>query len=121
MSDGQKYRIDDLVKAWLDDRQWAREMEWRLDAQQKWEFIKALVAAAPDKAALGSIGAGPLEDLLYSNAEGFIERVEREAAANEKFRFSLSIVRNPELILRDPSRKEEIRRRIALAIRTDVD
>ncbi|MGH9752879.1 MAG: DUF6869 domain-containing protein, partial [Blastocatellia bacterium] len=79
------------------------------------------VAAAPDNAALGSIGAGPLEDLLYGNSEEFIERVEREAAVNEKFRFCLSIVRNRELILKDQSRKEEIQQRIALSIRTDVN
>jgi len=97
-------------------------MEWGMeDPEQKWEFIKELVAAAPDDDALASIGAGPLEDLLYGNSEEFIERVEREAVVNEKFRFSLSIVRNSELILKDPSRKEEIQRRIALSIRTDVN
>ena len=112
---------EDIVKDWFEGRRWAREVEWALDAEQKWEFIKALVAVAPNDDALGSIGAGPLEDLLYGNSEEFIDRVEREAAVNEKFRFSLSIVRNPNLILKNPSRNEEIRRRIALSIRTDVN
>ena len=108
------------VEAWLKGRRWAIRVEWRLeDPEQKWEFIKELIAAAPDDDALGSIGAGPLEDLLYGNSEEFIERVEREAEVNEKFRFSLSIVRNPELILKDPSRKEEIQERMARAIRSD--
>ncbi len=110
-----------VVKAWLRGRRWAIKVEWGLDAEQEWEFIKELVAAAPDDDALASIGAGPLEDLLYGNSEEFIERVEQEALVNEKFRFSLSIVRNPNLILKNPSRKEEIQRRIALSIHTDVN
>ena len=71
---------EDLVNDWFEGHRWAREVEWALDAEQKWEFIKALVAAAPNDDALGSIGAGPLEDLLYGNSEEFIDRVEREAA-----------------------------------------
>jgi hypothetical protein len=128
MNNKQKYQVgrqeadaENIVKAWLEGRKWARKVEWELAAEQKWEFIKALIAAAPDNAALGSIGAGPLEDLLYGNSEQFIERVEREAAVNERFRFSLSVVRNPDLILKDQSRKEEIQKRIALSIRTDVN
>jgi hypothetical protein len=105
-----------VVEAWLKGYKWARKVEWGMNAEQKWEFIKELVAAAPDNATLSSIGSGPLEDLLYGNSEEFIERVEREAEVNEKFRFSLSIVRNPELILKNPSRKEEIQQRIALSI-----
>jgi len=112
---------EDIVKDWFEGRRWAREVEWALDAEQKWEFIKALVVAAPNDDALGSIGAGPLEDLLYGNSEEFIDRVEREAAVNEKFRFSLSIARNPNLILKNPNRNEEIQQRIALSIRTDVN
>lgn len=87
-----------------------------MDAEQKWELIKALVAAALDEGMLGSIGAGPLEDLLYGNAEDFIERVEQEAAKSEKFRSSLAIVRNPNMILKNPDRSEEINQRIAHAI-----
>lgn len=128
MSNKQKYQVgqrevntEDVVKAWLTGRRWARKVEWGLDAEQKWEFIKVLVAAAPNDDALSSIGAGPLEDLLYGNSEEFIERVEQEAAVNEKFRFSLSIVRNPDLILKNPSRKEEIQQRIESAVRTDVN
>jgi len=128
MSNKRKYRrgqreVDEVtvVKAWLKGLNWAKSVECGLDAEQKWEFIIALVAAAPDNDALGSIGAGPLEDLLYGNSEEFIERVEREAAANEKFRISLSIVRNPDLILENPSRKEEIQQRIESAVRTDVN
>lgn len=127
MSNEQKYQFGQgdtnarsVVEAWLKGRRWAIKVEWGLeDAEQKWEFIKELVAAAPDDDALASIGAGPLEDLLYGNSEEFIERVEREAEVNEKFRFSLSIVRNPELILKNPSRKGEIQQRIALSIHSD--
>ena len=63
---------EDLVNDWFEGQRWAREVEWALDAEQKWEFIQALVAAAPNDDALGSIGAGPLEDLLYGNSEEFI-------------------------------------------------
>jgi hypothetical protein len=128
MSDKSKNHVgqreaysEDLVNDWFEGHRWAREVEWALDAEQKWEFIKTLVAAAPNDDALGSIGAGPLEDLLYGNSEEFIERVEREAAVNEKFRFSLSIARNPNLILKNPRRSEEIQQRIALSIRTDLN
>jgi ABC-type nitrate/sulfonate/bicarbonate transport system substrate-binding protein len=129
MSDKRKFQgaqreanAANVVKAWLKGTRWAIEVVWGLEnPEQKWEFIKELVAAAPDDGALASIGAGPLEDLLYGNSEEFIERVEQEALINEKFRFSLSIVRNTDLILKDPSRKEEIQRRIALSIRTDVN
>jgi len=123
MSDKSKNHVgqreaytEDLVNDWFEGHRWAREVEWALDAEQKWEFIKTLVTAAPNDDALGSIGAGPLEDLLYCNSEEFIDRVEREAAVNEKFRLSLSIARNPNLILKNPNRNEEIQQRIALSI-----
>lgn len=86
-----------------------------LKPEQKWEFIKALIAAAPDEDTLGSIRAGPLEDLIYGNSEEFIERIEREAKANEKFKYSLSISRSPNLILADPIREREIRERLTRA------
>jgi hypothetical protein len=127
MNSKRKYRISQreigeatLVKAWLIERRWATQAELELGAEQKWEFILALVAAAPDNKTLGSIGAGPLEDLLYGGSEDFIERVEREAAVNEKFRYSLSISRNPNLILKNPSREEEIQQRIVNAVRNDL-
>src|SRR5262245_36664324 len=101
----QEADVATVVKAWLKGLNWAKRVEGGLDAEQKWEFIIALVAAAPDNDALGSIGAGPLKDLLYGN--------------NEKFRFSLSIVRNPVLILKNPNRKEEIQQRMKSAVRTD--
>src|SRR5262249_15603435 len=119
MSSGRRFQseqdedsVEALVNAWLEGRNWAITTEWSLGAEQKWEFIKALVAAAPDKSALGSIGAGPLEDLLYGNSEEFIERIEQEATQNEKFRLSLSMVRNPNLILKNQNREKEIQRRI---------
>ena len=128
MGSGRKYQVGQrdiaavsVEKAWLKERRWAIKAELGLDAEQKWEFILALVAAAPDNETLGSIGAGPLEDLLYGNSEDFIERVEQEATVNEKFRFSLSIVRNPNLILKNPSRKEEIQQRIENAVRNDMN
>src|SRR5262245_6605108 len=36
------------------------------------------------------LGAGPLEDLLSGYGEKFIERIERQAAADTKFRLSLA-------------------------------
>ena len=115
-----KTEQEKLVKAWFKGRIWAIKVECSLDAEQKWEFIKALVAAAPDNGALGSIGAGPLEDLLYGNTEDFIDRIEQEAAVNEKFRFSLAIVRNPELRLQNPTRKAELQQRVERAVHTET-
>lgn len=109
-------KTENLVTAWLDGQLWAKKVEWRLTAGEKWSLIKKLVLAAKDREALGSIGAGPLEDLLYGSSEDFIERLELEAAKSEKFRFSLAIVRNPQMILKDPSRKDEIQQRIDNAV-----
>ena len=120
MNDERKYGRPDLVNAWLKGEAWTRDVEWKMDAEEKWVFIKALVDAALNDTELASIGAGPLEDLLYGGSEDFIDRVEAEAKVNQKFKYSLSIVRNPNMVLKNPSRKDEIQARIDLAIRKET-
>jgi len=60
--------------------------------EEAWRRILAVIAEAKDDHALKLIGAGPLEDLLSFDAEQFIERVEAQAAADSRFRVSLSNV-----------------------------
>jgi hypothetical protein len=79
------------------------------DPERLWTITKALMTAAPDEGALGYIGAGPLEDLLFSYGGQFIERIERRAAVDAKFRLSLSIVRRSGM-------SDEIARRIMNAL-----
>jgi GNAT superfamily N-acetyltransferase len=86
-----------LLSSWFGHEQtyWA----WRAveeltddDPERLWTIAKALVAAAPDENTLAHIGAGPLEDLLADYGEQFIERIERQAAADAKFRYCLARV-----------------------------
>ncbi|HKX31480.1 MAG TPA: hypothetical protein VJ302_27585 [Blastocatellia bacterium] len=62
----------------------------RDDPRRLWAIVKALVVAASDDEALSYIGAGPLEDLLSSNGEQFIELIEQQAVADSRFRFCLA-------------------------------
>lgn len=56
--------------------------------EEAWQRILVLIDEADDYS-LGLIGAGPLEDLLSTDAEQFIERVEAQATTNPRFRVSL--------------------------------
>ena len=46
--------------------------------------------AAPDEGMLAGVGAGPLEDLLTGYGMKFIERIEKYASTDAKFRFALA-------------------------------
>jgi hypothetical protein len=50
-----------------------------------WRRILTLVRDAPSADALMCVAAGPLEDFLCDHAPGFIERLEDEAARNDRF------------------------------------
>jgi hypothetical protein len=71
---------------------WARE---ELDGivrespEKAWEVICHLVDLAPIDDLLGSIAAGPLEDLLQTQGQRFVDRVEHQALENERFRLCL--------------------------------
>ncbi len=58
--------------------------------QDAWEVIVALVGAAKSDSLLEAIGAGPLQDLMVLHGEDYISRVEREAAANPRFRRAMA-------------------------------
>jgi hypothetical protein len=103
-----------LLSSWFEREQafWAWDAVWEIacgNPERLWTIIKALVTAAPDEDTLGYIGSGPLEDLLSGYGEQFIERIERQAAADAKFRLSLAIVRQSGL-------SDELLRRVKNAI-----
>jgi len=84
-----------LLASWFayEQTSWASDAVCEItyhDPNHLWTIIKALVVAAPDDNALSYIGAGPLEDLLSSHGERFIELIERQAAIDAKFRFCLA-------------------------------
>jgi hypothetical protein len=56
-----------------------------------WERILALVAEAKEES-LCYVGAGPLEDLLSSHGQAFIDRVEVAAANDPRFAACLATV-----------------------------
>ena len=56
-----------------------------------WPLVLALIDRA-SQTALGSIGAGILEDMLEAHGDVIIERVEKCAAADARFRYCLSYV-----------------------------
>jgi hypothetical protein len=83
-ADGSKVS-DQRVTAWerVDD-------VVRRDPESGWSLVLELVAAAPDDRVLANVAAGPLEDLLSRDPDGFVERVEREARRDPKFRRCLT-------------------------------
>ena len=64
------------------------------EPRRAWEITLKLIAAA-DENALAYIAAGPLEDLLYSRAEVFVDDVERLARTDPKFLRTLRLVSGP--------------------------
>ena len=71
-----------------DERFWAYE---ELDdlctdsPEDTWEVILGILAQSPSDRALGSLAAGPLEDLLSRHGPSIIERVGLEACRNPAF------------------------------------
>lgn len=85
------------AEAWVTYEQnfWAwDELRRVLDedgCEAAWPLVLALIDRA-SRNALGSIGAGILEDMLKEHGDAIIERVEECAAADERFRYCLSHV-----------------------------
>lgn len=70
--------------------------------EKAWPIILALVQEAPSDSLLALVAAGPLENLLCRHGCEFIERIEAEALAHEKFRKCLRAVwGRPMVILRN--------------------
>ncbi len=61
------------------------------DPERTWSLILALVEQASFEA-LGHIGAGPLEHLVEAHAPSFIDRIERQAATDLKFKEALASI-----------------------------
>ncbi len=61
------------------------------DPERAWSLILALVEQASFEA-LGHIGAGPLEHLVKAHAPSFIDRIERQAATDLKFKEALASI-----------------------------
>ena len=64
------------------------------EPQRAWEITLKLIAAA-NSDELVYIATGPLEDLLYSRAEVFVDDVERLARTDPKFLSTLRLVGGP--------------------------
>jgi len=91
---------DDL-QALADDWLIHAETSWAWDevrrvvdedpAERAWSVVLELIRASPDDAALGSVGAGPLEDLLERHGDAVIDALEM-AAADRRVRYCISNV-----------------------------
>ena len=100
-----KAELDKIVTAWITAEQaerrspeheanwwavfevlgWAPEEEGEL----LWEFILEVYKRDPPDKAIGSLAAGPLEDLLAKRGPDFIDRVEDRARKDPKFNYVL--------------------------------
>jgi hypothetical protein len=75
------------------------------DPERAWPVILALVQLGSD-GELGTVGAGPIEDLVVKHGRAFIDRIEAEAAGNDRFRKALATIwlntwqQDPELVSR---------------------
>ncbi len=89
--------LEQIVAAWYihEETFWAWEevneiVERNVD--EGWELVCCLVAATTDHEVLGTIGAGPLEDLIRKYGAAVVDRVEAEARRNSDFRYTLGAV-----------------------------
>ncbi|HJU20771.1 MAG TPA: hypothetical protein VJ770_30350 [Stellaceae bacterium] len=62
------------------------------DPEAAWSVIEEIFQKDSNDLILSNLGAGPLEDLLAKHGAQFIDRIERRAAKDEKFRKLLGIV-----------------------------
>jgi hypothetical protein len=56
------------------------------------DLLVALADAAPNDLALATLGAGPVEDLITSHGEEFVETIDEAARRSESFRKALRCV-----------------------------
>lgn len=71
-----------------DDRSWSFDRLWELvhdDPEAAWTIIQMIRQEGSDLI-LSNLAAGPLEDLLVSHGDHFIERVEALAEQDGEFR-----------------------------------
>lgn len=95
--------IEELAKRWVefqraflrsgggaiaDDLEEASDevLHMPFDAPEKaWKLIQIIVQCCEENDVLGSLAAGPIEDLLSQHGEAFIDRIEVFARDNPKF------------------------------------
>src|SRR5215468_3869402 len=82
------YRI---VHAWMENAgtSWAWERLHGMIASDLWRLVQLMVAYAPDEGLLGSVAAGPVEDLMVG--ESMKPLMRREAEMNPRFRICLGM------------------------------
>jgi hypothetical protein len=101
------FPVSRLVEDWLLWAAWANdskkdgtknphgvgfdEFDWvvREHPEHAWKTILAVVADSRAKPFLGTLAAGPMEDLLSYHGEAFIDKVEAEARNNPEFAWML--------------------------------
>jgi hypothetical protein len=57
-------------------------------ASEGWGLVLSLLHRTPDHV-LGSVAAGPLEDLVLTHGTELVEQLEREALRDERFKWAL--------------------------------
>ncbi|MGI5870363.1 MAG: DUF6869 domain-containing protein [Kiritimatiellia bacterium] len=101
--------LEELAKAWFDpdEEEWAEQDATEVcygNPEATWEFILLLLNEAKTHDDLGRIAAGPLEGFVQAFAHDQIDRIEREAEHNARFRTALKGVwfsgRNDDVTLR---------------------
>lgn len=85
----------EVAAAWLQHSRtlWALDavdslIEPASDGERAWSLLTALIAQA-DESDLEAIGAGPMERFVKRHGAAAIERIEKAAAAEPKFRTAL--------------------------------
>jgi hypothetical protein len=61
----------------------------RDEPEKLWPIIVRMVEEAPDEHHLGTVGAAPLEDLLWFHGPAFVDRIEAIAQKDPRFREAL--------------------------------
>jgi hypothetical protein len=84
------------------------------DPESCWLVISKLIEGAPTANQLGTLGAGPLEDLLRAHGEHFIDRLREAALENPAWLLAVSAIYAhslPEAVRAKLEEVRELRRR----------
>lgn len=60
-------------------------------AGEAWDLVRVLLRHAPDDL-LGTVAAGPLEDLVIGHGAELVDAIEAEAGGDERFRWALGCI-----------------------------
>ena len=103
----ENFDFDEWVDTWIDyhnydskskeaeDHFWAIKTAFNFgydNPEMLWRLILEVLKRNPPPLAEGMLAVGPLEDILTKYGPLFIDRVEKEAAVNPKFKDLLSEV-----------------------------